>query len=79
MTSERKAPSDDSEFVSYYGSFDEANQLATGIGHLEFARMQELIQRFLNPPLGVVPDVGGGPCRYSCWLRLAITSTLSIP
>ena len=38
---------------------------------LEFARMQELIGRFLAPPPGVVLDVGGGPGRYACWLAAA--------
>ena len=66
--SERRAPSDYSEMLSYYDGFDEAGRLARGSGILEVARMQQLIQRFLPPPPGVVLDVGGGPGRYSCWL-----------
>ncbi|MCY3912854.1 MAG: methyltransferase domain-containing protein [Chloroflexi bacterium] len=58
----------DSEILSYYQRIDEANRLARGGGHFEFARMQDLIRRFLPPPPGVVLDVGGGPGRYSFWL-----------
>ena len=65
---ERRAPSDDTEILSYYETFDEAGRLAKGSGTLEWVRMQELILRFLPPPPGVVLDVGGGPGRYSCWL-----------
>ena len=39
-----------------------------GSGPLEFARMRELIGRFVPVPPGVVLDVGGGPGRYACWL-----------
>ena len=60
--------SDQSEMLSYYERFDEANRLGRGGGLLEFARMQELIGRFIPSPPAVVLDVGGGPGRYSCWL-----------
>ena len=60
--------SDQSEILSYYERFDEASRLGRGAGLLEFARMQELIGRFLPSPPGVVLDVGGGPGRYACWL-----------
>ena len=66
--SERRAPSDGSEVLSYYETFDEASRLEKGGGMLEDIRMRELILRFLPPPPGVVLDVGGGPGRYSCWL-----------
>ena len=66
---------DGSEILSYYERIDEANRLARGSGSLEFARMQEIIRRFLPPPPGVVLDVGGGPGRYSCWLSRAMPST----
>ncbi len=65
---ERRALSDGGEMQSYYERYDEAGRLARGDGLLEFARMKELIQRFLASPPGVVLDVGGGPGRYSCWL-----------
>ena len=65
---DRRAPSDGSEILSYYETFDEAKRLAKGSGLLESMRMQELVLRFLPPPPGVVLDIGGGPGRYSCWL-----------
>lgn len=64
--SELGATSDQSEILSYYERFNEANSLGGGL--LEFARMQELIRRFLPSPPGIVLDVGGGPGRYACWL-----------
>ena len=65
---EWRTPSDGDEILSYYERFDEADRLGRGSGLLEFARMRELIQRFLPSPPGVVLDVGGGPGKYSCWL-----------
>lgn len=56
------------EILSYYEGIDEAARLGRGAGRLEFARMQDLIGRFLPVPPGVVLDVGGGPGRYACWL-----------
>ena len=64
----RQVPSAGREILPYYERIDEADQLAAGHGHLELARMQELIRRFLPLPPRVVLDVGGGPGRYSCWL-----------
>ena len=64
----RQVPSDGQEILSFYERIDEAGRLAKAGGELEFARMQELIRRFLPAPLGTVLDVGGGPGRYSCWL-----------
>ena len=58
----------DRDVLSYYESYDEQGRLGRGVGVLEFARMQDLIGRFLAPPPGVVLDVGGGPGRYACWL-----------
>ena len=65
---ERRVTSDGGEILSYYDVFDEADRLTKGVGMLEFVRMQELIQRFLPPPPGVVLDIGGGPGKYACWL-----------
>ena len=56
------------EWQSYYERFDEENRLTKGDGLVEFARMQEILLRFLPPPPKVVLDVGGGPGPYSCWL-----------
>ena len=65
---ECRSPSNGGEILSYYEGFDEANRLSKGAGILEFARMQEIINRFLPMPPGVILDVGGGPGKYSCWL-----------
>ena len=54
--------------LSYYERFDEAGWLGKGSGLLEFARMRELILRFLPLAPIEVLDVGGGPGKYSCWL-----------
>ncbi len=56
------------EVLSYYERYDEQGRLGRGFGVLEFARMQDLIGRFLGTPPGVVLDVGGGPGRYACRL-----------
>ena len=61
-------PAEERDILSYYESYDEEGRLARGSGALEFARMQELIGRFLAPPPQVVLDGGGGPGRYACWL-----------
>ena len=58
------------EILSFYDQFDEESRLTQGQGALEFARMQELLERFLPPPPKVVLDVGGGAGAYSCWLAL---------
>ena len=63
-----QVPETGSEMLSYYEGIDEAGRLVRGAGPLEFARMRELIGRFLPAPPGVVLDVGGGPGRYACWL-----------
>lgn len=68
VMAEYKSLSDNSEIFLYYESFDEANRLTRGSAKLEFARMKELIQRFLRKPPAVILDVGGGPGKYSCWL-----------
>ena len=58
----------DRDILSYYESYDEQGRLGRGVGALEFARMQDLIGRFLASAPGVVLYVGGGPGRYACWL-----------
>ena len=60
----------DDEILSFYDGFDEEGRLTRGQGTLEFARMQELLERFLPPPPKVVLGVGGGAGAYSCWLAL---------
>ncbi len=61
---------DDRDVLSFYEQIDEAERLAQGQGPLEFARMQEILERSLPAPPTVVLDVGGGPGAYSCWLAL---------
>ena len=39
-----------------------------GIGQLELARSQEIVQRYLTPPPAVIYDVGGAAGIYSTWL-----------
>ena len=69
MTNESMgAPSLRDEILSYYENTEEVERLVQGSGLLEFARMVEIIRRFIPRPPGVVLDVGGGPGRYSCWL-----------
>lgn len=53
---------------SYYDGFDEEHRLFQGIGQLEFARSQEIVQRYITPPPAVIYDVGGAAGIYSCWL-----------
>jgi ubiquinone/menaquinone biosynthesis C-methylase UbiE len=53
---------------AYYLGSDEAGRLARGIGPLEMARTQELMERYLPAAPGVVYDVGAGPGAYSFWL-----------
>lgn len=56
------------QILNFYEQYDEANRLGTGVFQLEYARTQELLQRFLPGPPAVIYDVGGGPGVYACWL-----------
>ncbi len=56
------------EIISYYNLGREDNRLRRGSGQLEFARTQELIQRYSPPPPASVLDVGGGSGVYAFWL-----------
>ena len=67
-TPREEAQSSEDRVLSHYDAYDERARLTKGAGLLEYARMQEIIERFLEPPPKVVFDVGGGPGRYSCWL-----------
>jgi len=65
------------EILEFYGDGKEAERLARGIGPLELARTQELLQRFLPPAPAVIYDVGGGPGVHAFWLaRLGYTTHL---
>jgi ubiquinone/menaquinone biosynthesis C-methylase UbiE len=56
------------EIAEFYDAGKEAGRLFQGLGRIEFARMQELMQRYLRPSPAVIADVGGGPGTYACWL-----------
>ena len=56
------------DIISHYSQIQEEERLLTGSGALEYARSQELIDRYLPPLPAVILDVGGGPGAYSCWL-----------
>ena len=72
------------DMFSYYERYDEEGRLGRGAGMLEFARMQELIGRFLAPPPQVVRtstarksspprlanQVSGGEGSARCRVRL---------
>ena len=65
MAGERLFPD---EIKAFYNEGREIGRLDQGIGPLELARTQELIERFFPPPPATVLDIGGGPGRYSAWL-----------
>jgi SAM-dependent methyltransferase len=54
--------------TGFYARGLERNRLGAGLGALEFARTQALLQRFLPPPPALIADIGGGPGRYAHWL-----------
>lgn len=56
------------EIAEFYEAGKEAGRLFQGLGRIEFARMQELMLRYLPPSPAVLVDVGGGPGTYACWL-----------
>jgi len=56
------------EILGYYALGQEKERLTEGYFPLERARTQELVERHLPPPPGVVLDVGGGAGAYAFWL-----------
>jgi ubiquinone/menaquinone biosynthesis C-methylase UbiE len=58
------------EIRRYYELGLEKQRLTSAAGQLEFLRTQEIIQRYLPHPPGVVLDIGGGPGMYACWMAL---------
>ncbi|HLY26951.1 MAG TPA: class I SAM-dependent methyltransferase [Aggregatilineales bacterium] len=60
-----------SEVIAYYSQGREQNRLTQSQGQLEFARTQELIQRYIAPAPARVLDVGGGAGIYAFWLAQA--------
>ena len=64
--------------INYYQEYyDEKARLNRDQSAIEFARTQDIIQRYLPKPPAMVLDVGGGPGVYSAWLaRLGYTVRL---
>ena len=62
------ASRDAEEIAAFYALGLERDRLASGLGALEFARTQALLERYLPPPPASIADVGGGPGRYAVWL-----------
>ena len=56
-----------SDVRAYYDQDNEEERLLLGSGPLEFARMKELLGRFLQPGSRIA-DVGGGTGHYAEWL-----------
>lgn len=54
--------------AAYYALGLERDRLSGGVGALEFARTQVLLERYLPPPPAVIADIGSGPGRYALWL-----------
>ena len=57
----------DPEILDHYASGYERDRLAGD--SVEFARTTEVLLRHLPPAPAAVLDVGGGPGRYSLWLK----------
>jgi ubiquinone/menaquinone biosynthesis C-methylase UbiE len=58
----------DKNLSAYYNQGREETRLSSGVGKLEFARTQELLQRYLPPAPATILDVGGGAGVYAFWL-----------
>ena len=58
----------DDAVTRYYGYGLERDRLASGVGALELARTQALLERYLPPAPATIADIGGGPGRYAVWL-----------
>ncbi len=56
------------DISDHYNEGLEQERLSSGVGLLEYARTQELLQRYLPTPPAIVLDVGGGAGIYSFWL-----------
>lgn len=56
------------EILNHYTEGNESQRLFDGVGPLEMARTQELLERYLPPAPAVVFDVGGGTGIYAYWL-----------
>ena len=52
--------SESHEVVGHYESIREEDRISSGLGQLEFLRVQEVLRRHLPAPPARVLDVGGG-------------------
>jgi SAM-dependent methyltransferase len=59
------------EIAAFYDEGTEVGRLSQGLGRLEFARMQEILPRYLPPAPASIADIGGGPGAYAAWLASA--------
>lgn len=59
------------EIAAFYDEGTEVRRLSQGLGRLEFARMQEILPRYLPPAPASIADIGGGPGAYAAWLATA--------
>jgi SAM-dependent methyltransferase len=58
----------DETIREHYGTGYERERLTVGSSRIEFARTNELLQRFLPSAPATILDVGGGPGAYAAWL-----------
>lgn len=58
----------DHHVLERYNTGIERNRLRTGIGHIEFARTQELLREYLPSAPAVIYDIGGAYGEYAWWL-----------
>lgn len=70
MTSSRPQWLPPEEILDCHSGSKEAERLFKGIGQLDLARAQELIEYHFPSPPAVVFDVDGGLGVCSCWLPL---------
>ncbi len=68
MSEYSEGPHMPNEIQEYYELFDEAQRLEQADSQIEKLRTQELLQRYLSPPPGVILDIGGGAGVYAFWL-----------
>jgi SAM-dependent methyltransferase len=58
----------DPDIAQYYSEgWDEDARLRSGLNRLEFLRTQEILRRYLEPPMRVI-DIGGGSGIHAEWL-----------
>ena len=58
----------DPDIGAHYAQGVELDRMSGPSSRIEFARTQELLERFLPPSPAAVLDVGGGPGAYAGWL-----------